>query len=218
VKGIRIVLISMGVFMGIWLASAAAMAGQTTGQPTGQPKTATAIFGGGCFWCMEPPFEKLKGVESVVSGYSGGKEVNPIYKDVSAGKTGHIEVVKITYRPAEIGYRELLEVYWRQIDPTDSSGQFVDRGPQYRPVIFFSTDEEKKIAEESKAALEKSKRFGKPITVEIIKAMPFYAAEDYHQDYYKLNPVRYKFYRFNSGRDQFLERHWGQDKEIKPAN
>jgi peptide methionine sulfoxide reductase msrA/msrB len=180
-----------------------------------QPKTATAVFGGGCFWCMEPPFEKLKGVVSVEAGYSGGQEVNPAYKDVAAGKTGHIEVVRVTYRPAEVGYKDLLEVYWRQIDPTDSEGQFVDRGPQYRPVIFYANDEERRLAQESKAALGKSGRFSKAITVEILKAMPFYPAEVEHQDFYKVNPVRYKFYRFGSGRDQFLDKHWGKEREIK---
>lgn len=170
----------------------------------------TAILAGGCFWCMEPPFEKLDGVIDVVSGYIGGIGENPTYKDYA--KRGFIEAVKITYNPKKISYNDLLETFWRQIDPTDPAGQFVDRGPQYRSAIFYSTDEQKEVAEKSKEKLEKSGRFSKPIVTEIIKESPFYKAEDYHQDFYKNHPWRYKFYRYNSGRDNFLKKIWGTSK------
>lgn len=169
---------------------------------------AKATFAGGCFWCMEPPFEKLPGVLEVVSGYAGGEKKNPTYHEVSAGGTGHVEAVQITYDPKRISFEKLLEVYWRQINPTDSGGQFVDRGSQYRPVIFYLNDRQKNLALKSKRDLEQSKRFSKPITVEILPFKNFYPAEDYHQDYYKKNKVRYKFYRWNSGRDQYLETIW----------
>lgn len=169
---------------------------------------AKATFAGGCFWCMEPPFEKLPGVLEVVSGYAGGEKKNPTYHEVSAGGTGHVEAVQITYDPKQISFDKLLEVYWRQINPTDSGGQFVDRGSQYRPVIFYHNDRQKNLALRSKRDLEQSKRFTKPITVEILPFKNFYPAEDYHQDYYKKNKVRYKFYRWNSGRDQYLETIW----------
>jgi peptide methionine sulfoxide reductase msrA/msrB len=173
-----------------------------------QANTEKATFAGGCFWCMVPPFTKLDGVIKVTSGYTGGHKINPAYEEVSSGTTGHIEAVQIIYNPAKINYKRLLDVFWRQIDPTDSGGQFVDRGEQYRSVIFYHNDEQKRLAEESKSKLEKSGIFKKPIATEIIKASAFYKAEEYHQDYYKKNPIRYKFYRRNSGRDQFLEKNW----------
>jgi peptide methionine sulfoxide reductase msrA/msrB len=176
-----------------------------------------ATFAGGCFWCMEPPFEKLDGVTEVISGYTGGDKANPTYEEVSAGKTGHAEAVQIAYDPSKVSYSKLLEVFWRQIDPTDGGGQFVDRGRQYRSAIFYHNEEQKRLAERSKEELQKSGRFSKPIVTEIIKASIFYKAEEYHQDYYKKNPVRYKFYRFNSGRDQFLKKAW--EKQIEnPKN
>ncbi len=171
-----------------------------------------ATFAGGCFWCMEPPFEKLEGVKDVVSGYTGGHKDNPSYEEVSSGKTGHVEAVQITFDPSKVSYEKLLDVFWRQIDPTDAGGQFVDRGSQYRSVIFYHTQEQKTIAEKSKEELERSGRFNKQIVTEILPAGKFYPAEAYHQDYYKKNPIRYKFYRFNSGRDQFLKRVWGDGK------
>jgi peptide methionine sulfoxide reductase msrA/msrB len=167
-----------------------------------------ATFAGGCFWCMETPFEKLEGVQEVVSGYTGGKKENPTYKEVSAGGTGHAEAVQIIYDPTKITYPELLEVFWRQVDPTDPYGQFVDRGDQYRTGIFYHSDEQKRLAEQSKEELAKSGRYDRPIVTEIVKASQFYRAEDYHQDYYKKNPLRYKFYRFNSGRDRYLKEIW----------
>ena len=178
-------------------------------------KTEKATFAGGCFWCMEPPFEKLDGVTEVISGYTGGKKVNPTYEEVSYGGTGHLESVQIIYDPSKITYSELLDVFWKQIDPTDPNGQFVDRGLQYRSAIFYHNDEQKSLAEKSKEELDKSGRYNKPIVTEIIQASTFYKAEDYHQDYYKKNPIRYKFYRYNSGRDQYLKKIWGNEMEKK---
>jgi peptide methionine sulfoxide reductase msrA/msrB len=158
---------------------------------------------------MEPPFEKLDGVTEVISGYTGGHKDAPTYKEVSSGATGHVEAVEVVYDPSKISYETLLDVFWRQIDPTDPGGQFVDRGAQYRSVIFVVSPEQKAAAERSKELLRQSGRFPKPIVTEILPASKFYRAEDYHQDYYKKNPLRYKFYRFNSGRDQFLKKVWG---------
>jgi peptide methionine sulfoxide reductase msrA/msrB len=182
-----------------------------------KPELEKATFAGGCFWCMEHPFEKLEGVVDVTSGYAGGKEKYPTYNDVSAGKTGHLESVLITYDPDRIGFSRLLEVFWRQIDPTDPGGQFVDRGPQYRTAVFYHNKEQKRLAEESKAALSASGRFSRPVVTEILKASTFYAAEEYHQDYYKKNPIRYKFYRYNSGRDKYLTMKWGEKRETKSS-
>jgi peptide methionine sulfoxide reductase msrA/msrB len=172
-----------------------------------------ATFAGGCFWCVEADFEKLPGVVKVISGYTGGQKENPSYEEVSSGTTGHVESVQVYYDPSKITYGELLDYFWRHIDPTDSGGQFVDRGPQYRSVIFYHDEEQKRLAEKSKEALSKSGKFEKPIETEILKFTKFYEAEEYHQDYYKKNPLRYKFYRFNSGRDQFLKKGWGKEKE-----
>lgn len=181
-----------------------------------QTKYEKAVFAGGCFWCMTPPFEKLEGVISVVSGYTGGTGENPIYEDYAA--KGHIEAVEITYDPSKITYSQLLDVFWKQIDPTDSGGQFCDRGPQYRSAIFYQTQKQKNAAERSIDALVKSSRLRKPVVTELIKAATFYKAEDYHQDYHKKNPVRYKFYRFNCGRDRILNKLWGDDpSDRKPA-
>lgn len=171
---------------------------------------AKATFAGGCFWCMEPPFDELKGVISTTSGYTGGQTPNPTYKEVSAGKTGHAEVVQIVFDPAQITYAELLEVFWRNIDPMTPNRQFCDTGSQYRSAIFYHNDEQKHLAEASKQALEQSGRLPRPIVTEIVPAAEFYAAEDYHQDYYKKNPLRYKFYRYSCGRDQVLEQIWGK--------
>jgi len=181
---------------------------------TAAVKWEKATFAGGCFWCMEPPFEKLDGVKEVISGYTGGKKVNPKYEEVSAGGTGHLESIEVIYNPSRVTYEKLLDVFWRNIDPTDSGGQFVDRGGQYRSAIFYHAEEQRKIAEASKQRLARSGVFSKPIMTEILPASAFYPAEDYHQDYYKTNPVRYKFYRFNSGRDQFLEKTWKGRNEI----
>ena len=178
----------------------------------------TATFAGGCFWCVESDFEKVDGVVEAVSGYTGGQEPDPTYKEVSAGGTGHAEAVQVRYDPDKITYKELLDVFWRHVDPTDASGQFVDRGSQYRPAIFYHDEEQKRIAEESKAELDKSGRFSKPIATEIVPLSEFYTAEEYHQDYYDKNPVRYKLYRYGSGRDQFINSTWGPDvKQLSRA-
>jgi peptide methionine sulfoxide reductase msrA/msrB len=176
-----------------------------------------ATFAGGCFWCMESPYEMLEGVKEVISGYTGGKKVNPTYEEVSSGITGHLEAIEIVYDPSVVSYDKLLDVFWRNIDPTDAGGQFVDRGGQYRSAIFYHTEDQKKAAEAAKQRLARSGVFSKPIVTEIISAATFYKAEEYHQDYYKKNPVRYKFYRFNSGRDQFLEKVWKGKSEITTA-
>jgi len=178
-----------------------------------------ATFAGGCFWCTESDFEKLPGVVKVISGYTGGHKENPSYEEVSSGSTGHVEAVQVYYDPSKLTYTELLDYFWRHIDPTDSGGQFVDRGSQYRSVIFYHDEEQKRSAEKSKEDLGKSGKFDKPIATEIIKFAKFYEAEDYHQDYYKKNPLRYKYYRFGSGRDQFLKKVWGTDMGIaNPKN
>lgn len=190
------------------------MAGQGVGMIGGSEKLEKATFAGGCFWCMESPFEKVDGVHEVISGYTGGHKVNPTYEEVSAGKTGHLEAVRIIYDPNKVSYSKLLELFWRQIDPADAGGQFVDRGAQYRSVIFYHNEAQRRLAEESKAALAKSGVFPAPIATEIISVSVFYPAEEYHQDYYKKNPLRYKYYRYGSGRDQFLEKTWkGRDNE-----
>jgi len=176
-----------------------------------------ATFAGGCFWCMESPFEKIDGVKEVVSGYTGGHKENPTYEEVSAGSTGHVEAVEVTYEPSRVTYPQLLDVFWRQIDPTDPGGQFVDRGSQYRAAIFYHSEEQRILAEKSREAIGKSGRFQAPIVTEILPASRFYKAEEYHQDYYRKNPIRYKFYRFNSGRDQYLKKVWGEDRDVPAA-
>ncbi len=168
----------------------------------------TATFAGGCFWCMEAPFQKLEGVIEVISGYTGGSKVDPTYEQVSSGMTDHLEAIQITYNPGRISYEALLEIYWRQIDPTDDGGSFVDRGPQYRSAIFYHDKQQQELAVLLKEKMNSNGRYDHPIVTEIREARPFYAAEDYHQDYYKKNPVRYKFYRAGSGRDRYLEKVW----------
>jgi len=172
--------------------------------------TEEATFAGGCFWCIEADLEKLNGVMEAVSGYTGGHKKKPSYEEVSAGQTGHVEAVRVKYDPSMITYEELLDAFWQHIDPTDPGGQFVDRGSQYRSVIFFHTTEQKGLAEKSKKELSETGRFMKPVVTEILESGIFYPAEEYHQDYYKKNPLRYKYYRYNSGRDQFLKRVWNQ--------
>ena len=173
------------------------------------PKLEKATFAGGCFWCMEAPFDKLPGVISVTAGYTGGQLKNPTYEQVSAGGAGHAESVRIIFDPSRISYGKLLEVYWRNIDPTVKDRQFCDAGHQYRSAIFFSGEEQHRLALESKEALEKSKPFKEPIVTEIVPAGEFYKAEEYHQHYYKKNPVRYRFYRTTCGRDRRLKELWG---------
>ncbi|MBD3346176.1 MAG: peptide-methionine (S)-S-oxide reductase MsrA [Chitinivibrionales bacterium] len=167
-----------------------------------------ATFAGGCFWCMEPPFEQFDGVVSVEAGYTGGQTPNPSYEEVCSGKTGHREVVQLTYDPGKVSYEELLEVFWRNIDPTDAGGQFADRGPQYETAVFYHNETQKAAAERSKQKLEESGKYESPIVTRIEKAGEFYPAEEYHQDYYKKSPFRYKMYKKGSGREGYLERTW----------
>jgi peptide methionine sulfoxide reductase msrA/msrB len=175
-------------------------------------KTASAVFAGGCFWCTESDFEKVDGVIEAISGYTGGHVKNPSYHQVSAGGTGHLESVKVIYDPSKVSYEQLLDYFWRHVDPTDPGGQFVDRGSQYRSAIFYANETQKRLAEKSKQQLEASGKFNKPIVTDILPLGEFYPAEDYHQDYYKKNPIRYHYYRFGSGRDQFLKKTWADMK------
>jgi len=172
---------------------------------------AVATFAGGCFWCMEPPFDKLEGVVSTTSGYTGGHKSDPTYKEVSAGGTGHTEAVQILYDPEKVTYAKLLEVFWRQINPTTPDRQFVDVGSQYRAAIFYHDEEQKRLAEESKKRISQTEKFDGPIVTEIVKAEKFWPAENYHQDYYQKNSIRYKYYRWGSGRDQYLKSIWGDE-------
>lgn len=180
--------------------------------PAKKASLETAIFAGGCFWCIESAYEGLSGVKTVVSGYTGGKTKNPTYKEVGRGDTGHTEAIKVEFDPSVVSYDRLLELYWQESDPTDEGGQFVDRGSQYRPVIFYTTPEQKTKAEASKAALQKSGRFKKPIVTPISPAETFYEAEIYHQDYYKKSPEAYKNYKENSGRKEYLDKNWKEKK------
>lgn len=195
-------LLTLLLMLGI---SAYAIAGQS------ESRHKVAVLGGGCFWCMEPPFEQLKGVIDVKAGYSGGEEVNPTYQQVASGQTSHIESVQVIYDPSKIGFAELLDTFWRYIDPTDSGGQFADRGNHYKTVIFYSSDEEKAIAEKSKKEIDAAGIFDKPVVTQILPAKPFYPAEEYHQDYYKKNVVHYQAYKVGSGRAGFLERTWANN-------
>jgi peptide-methionine (S)-S-oxide reductase len=196
----RVVAALVGLALGLAIAATAASAQDKT--------TAIATFAGGCFWCMVPPFEKLPGVISVTSGYTGGHKVNPTYEEVSAGGTGHVEAVQIIYDPKKIGYEKLLDVFWHNVDPLDAGGQFCDRGDQYKSEIFYHGEEQKRLAEQSRAAIEKQLK--RPVVTAIRPAGPFYAAEAYHQDYYRKNPLRYEFYRYTCGRDRRLEALWGK--------
>jgi peptide-methionine (S)-S-oxide reductase len=194
-----------------WMTAQTA-AGQNGDKPmTDESKLAKATFAGGCFWCMEPPFDKLDGVISTTSGYTGGKKDNPTYEEVSAGVTGHTEAVEIVYDPARVSYDKLLEVFWHNIDPTTANRQFCDVGTQYRSGVFYHDDEQKRLAEDSKKRIETSGQLSTAIVTEITPATKFYAAEEYHQDYYRKNPIRYKYYRYGCGRDARLEELWGDD-------
>jgi len=187
---------------------ALAFAGGAAGQGTSPPKTESAIFAGGCFWCVEADFDKVAGVISTTSGYIGGRKANPSYEEVVHGATGHAEAVEIVYDPAKVSYQKLLDVFWHNVDPLVKDRQFCDRGNQYRTAIFYRDEAQQKLAEASKARVEA--RFKQPVYTEIVAAGPFYKAEDYHQDYYLKNPIRYQFYRFNCGRDARLEELWGK--------
>ena len=182
---------------------------QTTSQAATDTILSKAYFAGGCFWCMEEAFEKVEGVLSATSGYMGGTVANPSYEEVSAGRTGHAESVEIVYDSAKVSYQKLLDAFWHNVDPITPNAQFCDHGSQYRSAIFFQTDEEKRASDTSKQAIEQSKRFNEPIATQIVMASQFYPAEEYHQDFYKKNPVRYKFYKYNCGRAKRLEELWG---------
>jgi peptide-methionine (S)-S-oxide reductase len=204
-------LLAVAIVGGSLVAGAQSPARPASAPPTAAAPgtTAKATFAGGCFWCMEPPYDKLDGVIATTSGYTGGKKVNPTYQEVSAGGTGHAEAVQVEYDPKKVSYEKLLDVFWHNVDPTQKDGQFCDHGAQYRTAIFVHDDAQKAAAEASKAALAKSKPFKADIVTEIVPASTFYPAEDYHQDYYMKNPVRYKFYRTGCGRDARLQELWG---------
>lgn len=187
--------------VGLWMLAGTSMANVQSG-------LARAHFAGGCFWCMEEVFEKVEGVVSVTSGYMGGGVADPSYEQVSAGGTGHAESVEVLYDPGKVSYAQLLQAFWRNVDPLTANAQFCDHGSQYRSAIFYLNDEQRRLAEESKQSIEQSKRFKHPIVTQIVKATPFYPAEDYHQDFYKRNPIRYKFYKFSCGRAQRLDELW----------
>ena len=178
-------------------------------QAAGNGIPSKAYFAGGCFWCMEEAFEKVEGVLSATSGYMGGTVANPSYEAVSAGRTGHAESVEVVYDPAKVSYQRLLDAFWHNVDPVTPNAQFCDHGSQYRSAIFFQTEEEKRASDASKQAIEQSKRFNEPIVTQIVMASQFYPAEEYHQDYYKKNPFRYKVYKYNCGRAKRLEELWG---------
>ena len=184
---------------------------QSAGPAKGGTQLEKATFAGGCFWCMEPAFDHLEGVVTVTSGYTGGTKKNPTYEEVSSGSTGHAESIQIVYDPSKISYAKLLDVFWHNIDPTVQNRQFCDTGRQYRSAIFYHNDEQKRLAEESKKALEVSGKIKGRIYTEITPASEFYSAEEYHQKYYEKNPLRYNFYRFNCGRDSRLKEIWGKE-------
>jgi peptide-methionine (S)-S-oxide reductase len=207
-RGIKIALAALAAAGAIALLVAADAPETPPPQPAPADR-AVAIFSGGCFWCMEPPFDKVDGVLSTTSGYTGGSVVNPSYEQVSSGKTGHRESVKVEYDPKRVSYAQLLDVFWHNVDPTDAGGQFCDRGEQYTTAIFTSGDEQQAEATAAKEKLDASHVLAKPVVTLIRPAGPFYPAEDYHQDYYLKNPIRYKFYRAGCGRDGVLEQLWG---------
>jgi peptide-methionine (S)-S-oxide reductase len=208
-EGERVMLKLTALTLGMMMIATTASGDSTEGNVS-EKGFEKATFAGGCFWCMEPPFYRIEGVISTTPGYTGGTEKNPTYEQVSAGKTGHLEAIEVTYDPARVSYAQLLDVFWKNIDPTQNNGQFVDIGAQYRTAIFYHTEEQRRLALESRNHLQESRKFGKPIVTEIRPATEFYKAEDYHQDYYIKNPIRYKYYRWGSGRDQFLEETWGK--------
>lgn len=188
--------------------SGMALAQEANMNSTGLEK---ATFAGGCFWCMQPFFDHLKGVKKTVVGYTGGHTPNPSYEEVSSGQTGHAEAIEVTYDPKEVAYNKIINVYWHNIDPTQLNGQFVDEGTQYRTVIFYHNEEQKRVAEETKKELGASGRFHGPIVTAIEPAGPFYPAEDYHQEYYQKSPFRYNMYHAGTGREEFKEKVWGEN-------
>jgi peptide methionine sulfoxide reductase msrA/msrB len=213
----------MALALVIWTGAAAGqpmvpISSKTSGQGgsmAASSNSAVATFAGGCFWCTEADFEKVPGIVKVIAGYTGGQGTNPTYEDYA--QKGHVEAIEVYYDPQVVSYQQLLDYFWRHINPTDAGGQFVDRGPQYRSAIFYHSEEQQRLAEESKAALAASGRFQEPIVTEILPAITFYPAEEYHQGYSRKNPIRYKYYRWNSGRDQYLEKIWGQEQHSRSA-
>ena len=198
------------IFLLSYALIAACTVANSQGQNPSPAETRIAVFAGGCFWCIQPAFDKAKGVIKTVVGYSGGSEPNPTYELVASEKTGHRESIQITYDPAKISYDQLLEIYWRQIDPTQGDGQFTDIGPSYRAAIFYGSDDEKRVAETSKEKLARSGKFNKPIVTEILPAMKFYPAEAYHQKYYQQNPEHFEAFEEGSGRVSFKKKAWEQ--------
>jgi peptide-methionine (S)-S-oxide reductase len=198
-----------GTFASILILALAAVALAAPQGGPAQPQKAVATFAGGCFWCMEPPFDKLDGVISTTSGYTGGRKDRPTYEEVSSGGTGHAESVQVVYDPRKVSYQKLLDVYWHNIDPFAVNYQFCDHGEQYRSAIFYHGEEQRRLAEASKQAVEK--KLGKPVATQIVAASKFWPAEEYHQDYYRKNPIRYNFYRTSCGRDRRLQQVWGDE-------
>ncbi len=209
----RFLFIALGLLLP--LASSQAQTAQPSPAAAPVPAVQSAYFAGGCFWCMQYAFDRVKGVKKTIVGYTGGKKASPDYEDVSSGTTGHAESIEVQYDPQEVTYSQLLDAFWRNIDPTAVNRQFADAGTQYRTAIFYRNDEEKKIAEDSKAALAKSGKFDKPIATQIAQVGQFFPAEDYHQDYYKKNSLHFQAYELGSGRVGYLKRTWGKD-ESKP--
>jgi peptide methionine sulfoxide reductase msrA/msrB len=216
----KLVLYAVLAVVPLLAALTVSMAEDKTQSDTNLNGLEVATFAGGCFWCTESDFEKLNGVKEAISGYTGGHVDNPTYKQVSHGGTGHIESVQVFYDPKVVSYSQLLDYFWRHVNPTDNGGQFVDRGDSYRSGIFYHNEQQRIEAERSKAELDKSGQFNKPIVTELFKFTKFWNAEGHHQDYHKKNPIRYKFYRYNSGRDQFLESAWKKDnlKKVSANN
>jgi peptide-methionine (S)-S-oxide reductase len=202
--------VALVVAVGVARIGPTASAAPAANDDVGQYRS--AIFAGGCFWCMEPPYDELDGVISTTSGYTDGQTPNPSYEAVSSGVTGHTEAVKVVYDPRRVSYERLIEVFWRNVDPTDALGQFCDRGSQYRTGVYYADDEQRRIAEQSKAALMEKRPFKETIVTPIVAASTFYPAEEYHQDYYRKNPIRYKYYRNGCGRDRRLDQLWGESR------
>jgi peptide-methionine (S)-S-oxide reductase len=196
--------------LGVLMTGLVFITGTMTGVAATDSQLAKATFAGGCFWCMEEAFEKVEGVVSATSGYSGGQVANPSYEEVSAGRTGHAESVEVVYDPAKVTYSKLLDAFWHNVDPITPNAQFCDHGTQYRSAIFYHNEEQKRLAEESRKTIEQSKRFKESIVTQLVMVSEFYPAEEYHQDFYKKNPIRYKFYKYNCGRAQRLEQLWGK--------
>ena len=209
----RTPILALALALAACIANTPAWAADSDGGPMDTTRLKTATFAGGCFWCTESDFEKIPGVVEAVSGYAGGHVKDPSYEQVSSGSTGHLEAIRVRYDPEQVDYAFLLDWFWRHVDPTDAGGSFVDRGEQYTSAIFYEDDEQRELAEASKRALEESGRLGEPIVTPIRPLERFYTAEDYHQDYYEEHSIRYSFYRYRSGRDDFLDEVWGEDKD-----